>query len=85
MMQDVNKYKGWYSILALFAIIYLYLTYTLRNNSILVVYLTIGFGIFYLLWGIIHHLATKSLNPKVMLEYFLVTALGIVIMSTLLL
>jgi len=38
----------------------------------------------YFLWGIIHHLHAKSLHGRVVLEYFLVSALGIVIVSTLL-
>lgn len=84
-MQDVKKYKGSYSLLALVAMLYLGACYSLRNSTTLVLYLTIGFGLFYFVWGILHHLATKSLSTKVMLEYFLVTALGIVIMSTLLL
>lgn len=84
-MQDVKKYKGSYSILAVVAMLYLASSYNLRNNPMFVLYLTLAFGLFYFVWGIVHHLTTKSLNSRVMLEYFLVTALGIVIMSTLLL
>ncbi len=85
MMQDVHKHKGSYILLALVATLYLYATYQFRNTPSIVVYLTLGFGCFYLLWGIVHHLMLKSLSGKVMLEYFLVTTLGVIIMSTLLL
>jgi hypothetical protein len=85
MIQDIQNHKGSYSVLALVAIIYLAATYNLRNNPMLIVYLTVGFGLFYFFWGVVHHQVSKTLSAKVMLEYFLVTALGIVIMSTLLL
>ncbi len=85
MMQDVKNYKGSYSILAIVAIIYLGFSYHLRNSPTTIFLLTIGFGLFYFLWGLIHQIVTKTFSGKVMLEYLLVTALGIVIMSTLLL
>lgn len=85
MMQDVAKHKLAYSLLAGIAIVYLGLVFVLRNMSTVLLIATISFGVLYFLWGIIHHLYEKNLSLKIVLEYVLVTALGIVVMSTLVL
>lgn len=84
-MQDVVKHKLAYSLLASFAIVYLGLVFLLRNIPQVLLITTISFGVLYFLWGIIHHLYEKNLTSRIMLEYFLVTALGIAVMSTLVL
>lgn len=85
MMQDVKKHKIAYSLLAALAMIYLSAIFFLRNLPQLLLISTIVFGVLYFLWGIIHHLYEKNLTGRIMLEYMLVTALGIVVMSTLVL
>lgn len=84
-MQDVAKHKLAYSLLAGIAIVYLGLVFSLRNIPHILLIATIAFGIIYFLWGVMHHLYEKNLTGKIMLEYALVTALGIVVMSTLVL
>ncbi|MCQ3944705.1 MAG: hypothetical protein DPW11_02935 [bacterium] len=84
-MQDVAKHKIAYSLLAAFAIVYLGLVFLLRNIPQVLLIATISFGVLYFFWGIIHHLYEKNLTSRIMLEYFLVTALGIAVMSTLVL
>lgn len=84
-MQDVVKHKLAYSLLASFAIVYLGLVFLLRNIPQVLLITTISFGVLYFLWGIIHHLYEKNLTSRIMLEYLLVTALGIAVMSTLVL
>ena len=85
MMQDVSKHKLAYSLLASIAIVYLGLVFVLRNMPNILLVATIAFGALYFLWGVIHHLYEKNLSLKIVLEYVLVTALGIVVMSTLVL
>ena len=84
-MQDIAKHKFAYSLLASIAIVYLGLVFLLRNIPQVLLMATITFGVLYFLWGIIHHLYEKNLNMRLVLEYVLVTALGIVVMSTLVL
>lgn len=84
-MQDIAKHKFAYSLLASISIVYLGLVFLLRNIPQVLLMATITFGVLYFLWGIIHHLYEKNLNMRLVLEYVLVTALGIVVMSTLVL
>ncbi|MBP9702928.1 hypothetical protein KBD69_04525 [Candidatus Woesebacteria bacterium] len=85
MMQDVQKHKLAYSLLAATSIVYLGLVFTLRNMPQVLLYATVVYGVIYLIWGLIHHLTLKDLTGRTVLEYVLVTALGIVVMSTLVL
>lgn len=85
MLQDINRHKLAYSLLTLCAVVYLGLAYGLKDQPINLFFATVGFGLIYFFWGVLHHISTHSLTKRVVLEYLLVTALGIVIMSTLLL
>lgn len=85
MIQDVNNHKIAYSLLAISAGIFLWLIYSNSHREQMLLYTTIGFGGFYFVWGVAHHLIERNLTGRIMLEYALVTALGIGIMSTLLL
>lgn len=35
-------------------------------------FLVVGFTVFYICWGIYHHIITKTLRLKIMLEYVLI-------------
>lgn len=85
MLQDIKQHKLAYSLLALLATAFLACVYLFRNTPTLLLLLTASFGILYFIWGAMHHLSERNLNLKIMLEYGLVTALGLIIMSTLLL
>lgn len=85
MIRDIKNHKTAYTILALLGLFYLGLVYYLKHTPIFILFLTIGFASSYLIWGIIHHLIEKSLTLKIMLEYVLVAALGIAIITTLVL
>ncbi len=54
-------------------------------NRQLQLILGIIMSIYYLIWGIIHHWFKKDLTIKVFVEYFLISLIGVVILSTLLL
>lgn len=84
-MQDLKKHKLAYSLLTILAVVYLAAAYYLRHRTELLFYVSLVFGFSYIIWGVIHHAITKTLSPRVMLEYILVTALGLSIISTLLL
>lgn len=85
MIQDIQKHKLAYSLLSLFAMLFLALAYLYRNSPPLLLVITAGFGFLYFFWGVLHHLSERNLNLKLVLEYGLVTVLGLIIMSTLLL
>lgn len=78
------KYKSDYLGLAL--AIGLYIAAILRFQAIprYLLFATVAFALFYILWGIFHHAHTHTLAWRVVLEYFLVAILAIVIVSTLL-
>ncbi|HBO10419.1 TPA: hypothetical protein DD448_00490 [Candidatus Collierbacteria bacterium] len=84
MFKDILDYPLDYLFLAVLSGAYL-ITVFLRQTAPYSIFLATSlFVSLYFLWGIIHHLHAKSLHGRVVLEYFLVSALGIVIVSTLL-
>lgn len=83
MIKDILDNKLDYCILALIAGAYLVLCYRFQTDINYLFDLTLGFSLGYFLWGIYHHLRSHSLNFRIVLEYFLVSALGLVIISTL--
>jgi len=85
MLQDVKKHKVAYSLLAILATVFLGLIYTFRSTPYILMLVTFSFGLLYFVWGVVHHLIEHNLSGRIMLEYGLVTALGLIIMSTLLL
>ena len=46
---------------------------------------TVAFASISFIWGVIHHLKSKSFHARIVLEYLLVASLGVAIVSTLLL
>ena len=85
MISDVTRNKIDYSILALASAGYMTYFYINKTRTDLLFNATLVFTIFYVFWGVFHHLREKSLTIKIMLEYILVALLAIVIASTLLL
>ena len=47
-------------------------------------FVAVVMGIFYVLWGVIHHYAHKDLSLMVVVEYVLVSSLGLIIIFSLL-
>ena len=79
------KNKTDYSILLIVATLYLALIWHYQTSPKYVLFSTVIFALVYLVWGVIHHLKSKSFHARIMLEYLLVASLGIAIISTLLL
>lgn len=77
--------RGDYSILALFSAAYVVVVYRFQTSPRYILLATSLFGVFYIIWGITHHLRANNFHNRIVLEYFLVAALGLAIVSTLLL
>ncbi len=84
MFIDIRRYKTDYSLLALGAAVYVFYVLKYQTESIYIIIATAVFATTYFAWGVWHHYHTRSLHSKVVLEYFLVAALAVVIVSTLL-
>ncbi len=76
--------KSGYSLLAILAGGYLALVYRYQSAPSYLLFATVGFAILYFIWGVAYHLHDRSLHGKIVLEYLLVAALAVVIVSTLL-
>lgn len=85
MIKDITKNKIDYSILAVSAGVFL--TYFVLNQThpANLFKATLVFALFYIIWGAYHHLRTRSLTGKIMLEYILVAVISVAVASTLLL
>lgn len=53
--------------------------YIASPNRYLQFLLIVITSFFYILWGILHHFLNHDLDERVMLEYFLIAALGVVV------
>ena len=76
--------KSEYSILAIFAIIYIVAIFRYQTLPSYTLLATGLFAFSYICWGILHQSRIHNLNFRIMLEYFLVAILGVAIVSTLL-
>lgn len=84
MINDLTRHKMAYSFLAVASGAYLIFVYRYQTNPRLLLLGTIVFSFVYFLWGVLHHLFERTCSGKIVLEYFLVAALALVIVSTLL-
>ena len=78
------KHSGEYTILSILAAFYLTAILYFKSNPQYLLFATMIFGIFYVFWGIYHHLKNDYFQIKIVLEYLLVATLGVAIISTLL-
>ncbi|MEI6690127.1 MAG: hypothetical protein WCL07_00090 [bacterium] len=84
MINDIIRHKIDYSLLAIISMVYIMVFLVYQNQPQILIIATCFFGFTYILWGVLHHLKTRTLHPKVVLEYFLVSLLAIALVSTLL-
>lgn len=78
-------HKGDYSLLGIFAILYVLAVYRFQTFPKYILLVTLTFSSTYILWGITHHIKAKNFHTRIVLEYLLVAILGMAIISTLLL
>ena len=58
--------------------------YYVRPNVNLQFVVGVVTSVFYVLWGIIHHVLNKDLRKKVVVEYLLIGAIALVLLATIL-
>lgn len=81
---SAREHKSDYVFLALIVGSYLVAVIRFQASPQYLLIATIVCAVLYMIWGILHHLRSRSLTLKVMLEYFLVAALAVAIIATLL-
>lgn len=79
------NHKSDYLILAIFCAGYVVFIFRYQATPHLILLSTLTFALTYILWGIWHHFRSGSFHAKIVLEYFLVSLLGVAVVSTLLL
>lgn len=80
-MKDLKHYLALAAILSVgFGLYWLF-----NFNRQIQVWITIGMGCAYVIWGIVHHLLKKDLHLRIILEYLLVAAFVVVLVIFLLL
>ena len=84
LFRDLRVNKLDYSVLAIIAATFIVYYITKLEHPYQLFTATIVFSIFYIIWGIWHHLRSNYLTSKIVLEYFLVATLGVIIVSTIL-
>lgn len=85
IMQDVRRHKLDYSILAFLSLAFAIYFVLSRHTPKLLFAATLGFATLYFVWGIWHHSRSHHVTAKIVLEYLLVAALGVTLVSSLLL
>lgn len=80
MKEKIGKHLAYYISLTVVLTLGLILIFLTRPNIVsqaLVILLTV---IFYVVWGILHHLINHELSLRIVVEYILIGALGISIL-----
>jgi hypothetical protein len=83
MLNEVYSNKFDYLVLVLGLSIGLVVFFGYFGVPALELTATIGFCIFYFLWGVIHHSRQGDLHIKIVLEYLLVSALAAAVLISL--
>jgi len=84
MNEKIRKHVGYYIALITILLLGLVLIILTSQNIVfqaLAIFLTV---VFYVLWGILHHLVNHELTLRIVVEYILIGALGISILFFLL-
>lgn len=84
MIGDLRINKIDYSLLAGVSAAYMLFFILYQSDNVKIFSSTVIYAIFYVLWGIFHHIRIKNLRFKIMLEYLLVATFGLIVASSLL-
>lgn len=84
MFDRISKHIGYYISLILILTFGFILVYVNSSNKSFQIEIVIAITLFYILWGILHHLLNHDLNTKIVIEYILIGCLGLGIMLFLL-
>jgi hypothetical protein len=80
MIEKLRKHVGYYTSLIAILSLGLILIFLTRANTLmqsLAILLTV---VFYICWGLLHHLINHELNLRIVIEYILIGTLGISIL-----
>jgi hypothetical protein len=79
VIKSLKSHLGYYISLTLilsFGFLLVYLSASNRGLQIVIAVLT---ALFYVFWGIIHHMINHDLHAKIVVEYMLIGGLGLTI------
>ncbi len=84
MSKKINEHILYYiSLIAIFAL-GIILMFSATPNKQLQMLIFVIMAVFYVIWGVLHHLVNHELSAKIVVEYILIGALGVAIMFFLL-
>jgi lipopolysaccharide export LptBFGC system permease protein LptF len=84
MSKKINEHVLYYiSLVIIFALGSLLIS-SVAPNKLLQLLIFILIAVFYVIWGILHHLINHEITSKIVVEYILIGVLGIAIMFFLL-
>jgi hypothetical protein len=84
MSKKINEHVLYYiSLIAIFALGVI-LIFSAAPNKQLQMLIFVIMAVFYVIWGILHHLINHELSSKIVVEYMLIATLGVAIMFFLL-
>lgn len=80
MVANVKSHKVYYLLLAGMQVMgFILVLFAKGNKQLELAYIIIS-TFFYLIWALVHHYIHHDLHPKVVLEYSVMSALGIAVM-----
>jgi hypothetical protein len=80
MKEKISKHLAYYISLITVLTLGLILIFFTRPNIVLQALVILLTVVFYVLWGILHHLVNHELSLRIVVEYILIGALGISIL-----
>jgi len=84
MMEDLKEHIIEYAVLSVGMVSFLFLLTTYRFDKGALLIISFLGSVFYILWGIIHHLLRKKLNRMIVYEYVLFGILVFLLLFTVL-
>ncbi len=78
-MKLIYKHKAYYLSLSVIFIMGLALMLVAKHNPQLRMMAILMMAFFYVLWGIVHHILDHDMSVRIVIEYVLLGALGIVL------
>jgi hypothetical protein len=80
MFEKLKKHLAYYISMVVTLVLGLVLIFLTRPNIPLQGLVILGTVLFYILWGILHHLLNHELSLRIVIEYLLIGALGLAIL-----
>lgn len=84
LKDEVLKHLSEYLFLLTGGVFFLFLLSLFQGSRVSQFFVLTFFVLFYLIWGVVHHLIEKTLHFKIVLEYILIGAIAFFILEILL-